>query len=215
METINFGSCTMLSLERKFGLIDVRTNDLLDKLIASINDYEIDNIENQLLLKFQESLIYRVDDWNEQELLIHFIAPVFSLVSFNTQKYGMFSWRPMSATIENITLSGNPDAVVAKGRREPEIPYYFCFHEYKKDKDPDGDPQGQCLAAMLVAQELNNNSKPIFGVVVKGKMWEFMILQGKEYAISNSYKSTDEELFEIVKILKHLKSIIEIYVNES
>jgi len=212
MENINFRNCSLLILERKLGLVDVGTNDLLQKLIESTNNYEIDNIEDQLLIKFQKLLIYRVHDWNEIELIEHFIAPVFSLVSFNTEKYGMFSWRPMSATIGEITLSGNPDAVVATGRREPEIPY-FCFHEYKKEKDTEGDPQGQCLAAMIVAQELNNNTKPIFGVVVKGKDWYFMILQGKEYAISKPYNALDEEIYEIVKLLKHLKSIIEIYVK--
>jgi len=67
---------------------------------------------------------------------------------------------------------------------------------------------------MLVAQELNNNQRPVYGVTVKGEKWQFLVLQGKEYAVSNSYISTDEELFEIVKLLKHLKSIIEEYVKQ-
>jgi hypothetical protein len=212
METINFRNCTLLSLERKLGVAEVEMLNSLHDLISQIKNYEIDTIEKQLLLKFQKMLIYRVHDWNEQELIEHFIAPVFSIVSFNTEKYGMFSWRPMTATIGEIILTGNPDAIVAKGRREPEIPY-FCFHEYKKEKESENDPQGQCLAAMIVAQELNNNDKPIYGVVVKGEKWQFMALKGKEYAISNSYKATDEELFEIIKLLKHLKTIIEEYVK--
>jgi len=212
METLNFKDCSRLILERKLGLEQIDTIDILEEWIEKSKDYKIDDIENQLLIRFRELLKYRVDDWNEQELIEHFIAPVFSLVSFNTKKYGMFSWRTMTATIEDITLTGKPDAVVAKGRREPEIPY-FCFQEYKKEEETTGDAKGQCLAAMLVAQELNNNNLPVWGVVVKGKMWDFMVLRGRQYSISKSYNSTDEELFEIVKLLKHLKTIIDEYVN--
>ncbi len=212
METINFRNCTLLLLERKFGLEQVRKLDILDRWIVEKNNYDVSAFENQMLEKLQDCLIYRVNDWNEQELIEHFIGPLFALVNFNEDKYGMFSYRTMSATFEDITLSGEPDAVVAKGRREPEIPY-ICFNEYKKELDNKGDPHGQCLAAMLVAQENNNNEKPIYGVVVKGKDWYFMVLQGKEYAISRAYNATISELFEIVKLLKHLKTIIEEYVK--
>jgi len=207
-----FKSCNRLFLEKTFDLEQLSEHDLLTKWIEQRNNYIIDEIDNVVLLRLQEALIYRVDDWNEQELIELFIGPVFSLVNFSSKKYGMFSERFIKANIGDYELSGQPDAIVAKGRRAPEIPY-FCFHEYKKEIDNEGDPQGQCLAAMMVAQELNNNTKPILGVVVKGQIWQFMILQGKEYAISKSYKATDEEIFEIVKLLKHLKSIIEIYVN--
>jgi len=119
----------------------------------------------------------------------------------------------LKAIVGEYELSGYPDAIVAKGRRAPEIPY-FCFHEYKNEKEPLGDPAGQCLAAMLVAQELNNNQRPVYGVVVKGMHWYFMVLQGKEYVVSKPYLSIDEEIYEIVKMLKHLKTIIEEYVKQ-
>ncbi len=207
-----FKSCNRLFLEKTFDLEQVDKMDLLTKWIESIKNYNIEDYENVVLLRLQETLIYRVDDWNEQELIELFIGPVFSLVNFSSKKYGMFSERLIKANIGDYELSGEPDAMVAKGRRAPEIPY-VCFHEYKKEIDNQGDPQGQCLAAMMVAQELNNNTKPILGVVVKGEKWYFMVLQGKDYAISNPYKAVDEELFEIVKLLKHLKTIIEEYVK--
>jgi len=213
METLAFKDCSRLLLERKFGLVQVRQLERLTKWITDARAYNITEFENELLLKLQDTLIYRVDDWNEQELIEHFIAPLLSMVNFNAEKYGMFSWRALSATIGEYILTGNPDAIIAKGRREPEIPY-FCFHEYKKEIETKGEPFGQCLAAMMVAQELNNNQRPIYGLVVKGEKWQFMLLQGKEYAISNSYKSTDEELYDIVKLLKHLKTIIEEFVKE-
>ncbi len=45
-------------------------------------------------------------------------------------------------------------------------------------------------------------------------MWSFVVLHGKEYAISEPYKAITQELYEIVKLLKHLKTIIEEFVNQ-
>jgi len=212
IKQVNFKDCDSYFLEKTFNLKQLKKSDLITDWIEKSKHFDIDEIEFTILTKLQNRISFRVDDWNEQELIEHFIAPVFSLVDFNTDDYGMFSERFFKGIIDGIELSGYPDAVVAKGRRRPEIPY-FCFNEYKKEKENSGDPKGQCLAAMLVAQELNNNTKPVYGVVVKGKIWEFMVLKGKEYAISNSYKATDEEIYEIVKLLKHLKTIIDEYVK--
>jgi hypothetical protein len=209
---INFKDCDRYFLDKTFNLNQIRHIEMLDLWLKKKDEYTINEHEDYILKKIQDILIDRVDDWNEQELIELFVGTVFALVSFNSNEYGMFSERPISAVVGDYELSGNPDAIIAKGRRRPEIPY-FCFHEYKKEKESIGDPAGQCLAAMLVAQELNNNQKPIYGVTVKGEKWQFLVLQGKEYAVSTSFKATDEELFEIVKLLKHLKTIIEGYVK--
>jgi len=212
MVTLAFKDCSRLDLERKFNLEQVDTLDVLEDWIRLSNDYQIDDYENKTLMRLQEQLKFRVDDWNEQELVENFIAPLLSLICFNTRKYGMFSWRTISATIGDYILTGNPDIIIAKGRREPEIPY-FCFHEYKKENEPKGDPAGQCLAAMLVAQELNNNRIPIFGIVVKGLNWYYIVLEGEKYSISKPYQAVDAEIYVIVKLLKHLKTIFDGYVK--
>ena len=41
--------------------------------------------------------------------------------------------------------------MIATGFRSPKKPY-FCLNEYKRGTDPDDDPKGQALIAMLVAQ---------------------------------------------------------------
>ncbi len=212
METLIFKDCDLYLLEKTFDLVEVEGLETLTQWIDSINNYTTDDYENRTIKHLQSKLQYRVNDWNEQELIEHFIGPLFSIVDFNGKEYGMFSERPMKAIIGEYELSGSPDAVVAKGRRRPDIPY-FCFHEYKKENEPKGDPAGQCLAAMLAAQTLNNNQIPIYGIVVKGLNWYFLVLQGKEYAITKPYQAIDEELFDIVKLLKHLKTIIEGYVK--
>jgi len=215
METIkvNFKDCSREYLEDTLGLIQLFDFEPLNNWIEYSKTIDITDYENETINRLQESLIFRVDDWNEMELIENFVAPVFSLINFNTKEYGYFSERMIKAVVDNIELSGAPDAIIAKGRRSPKIPY-FCFHEYKKENEPKGDPAGQCLAAMLVAQELNNKQIPIFGIVVKGLNWYFLVLQGKEYAITKPYQAIDEEVFDIVKLLKHLKTIIEEYVKQ-
>ncbi len=210
---LNFRDCTLLDLEKKLKLEQVDTLPTLDNWQNSISNYKILEFEMQLVKLLQENLKYRVNDWNEIELNENFIGPLLGFINFNTRLYGLFSDRLLKAIICDYELSGYPDAVIAKGRREPEIPY-FCFSEYKKETDNKGDPAGQCLAPMLVAQELNNNRKPIFGLVVKGEKWQFIVLQGKEYAISKSYISTNDDIYDIVKLLKHLKTIIEEFVKQ-
>ena len=209
---INFKDCDRIFLEETFCLVQVQKHNLLTNWIEKGSLYQLTPFDEETVNRYQETLIYRVDDWNEQELIENFIGPMFSLINFNTLKYGLFSERLLKAIIDEYELSGYPDAIVAKGRRKPEIPY-FCFHEYKKENETKGDPAGQCLVAMLVAQELNHNERPLYGVYVVGKHWYFMVLQGKEYAISKSYQAIDEDLYEIVKLLKHLKTIIEEYVK--
>jgi hypothetical protein len=61
---------------------------------------------------------------------------------------------------------------------------------------------------MLVAYEHNLavpelKEKPIYGAYVIGRHWYFVILQGREYAISDSYVATREtDLYDIFRILK-------------
>jgi hypothetical protein len=43
---------------------------------------------------------------------------------------------------------------------------------------------------------------------VTGKFWQFLILQNQEYCVSKSFATDDEEIFEVVKILKALKDIL-------
>ena len=131
------------------------------------------------------------------------------MVNFSGKNRKFFAERPLSATIDKIELNGKVDGLIASGRRVPKQPY-FCLHEYKKEEDPDGDPAGQALAAMLVAQELNQHEQPVYGGYVKGCIWYFMALQRLEYTISYSYVATREDIFDIFRVLKALKAIISV-----
>jgi hypothetical protein len=152
-------------------------------------------------------------NWNEQELSMHFIGPMLSLVDFTGENFNTYANRSIKATIGDIELNGIPDGMIAKGRREPEIPY-FCFQEYKKEIDRNGHPAAQALGAMLVGQRLNENKSPIYGCYVIGKFWTFMILEEKNYALSQGYDATSDEILIIFQIFLSLKSIVKVLANE-
>ncbi len=202
---MKFGECTLTKLDKTFGLQQVKTLTILSEWLAGPS--EISDLEKQILLIFQEGLKDNVHDWNEQELGLQFIGPIFGLVDFTTEKFNFFAERSLSGVVDGIELRGEPDSMIASGRREPETPY-FCFQEYKRYKDPDGDPDGQCLAAMLTAQSLNQTDQPIYGCFVLSRYWHFTVLQGRKYAISEPYVATSDAIFDIFRILKALKQII-------
>lgn len=134
---------------------------------------------------------------------------MLDLVDYQTDKYHFFLGRQLEAKFKNFTLKGRVDGVLASGMFEPELPF-FCFHEYKKEKGADNDPIAQLLSAMIAAQKINNNQQPVYGCLVLGRNWFFMTLNGKEFCISNNFSSTHEdELQDIFRILKNMKTIIE------
>jgi hypothetical protein len=209
---LQFGNCTLKQLDKTFGLKQLFDESLLTHWLQQPR--EISDFERQVLRFYQQVLLRNMYDWNETELIECFIGPIFTLVNFTSDKVNFFAERSFKGMVDGIELGGEPDGMVASGFREPEKPY-FCFQEYKKYKEPDGDPAGQCLAAMLVAQSMNQTPHPIYGCYVLGREWSFMILQEREYAISNAYLATREDIFDIFRILKVLKQIITELVEQA
>jgi hypothetical protein len=205
-----FRECRLSWLEKTFDLDQVRYLSVLDNWLSE--KVEISAFEKASLVHLQESLEFNVRDWYEGELDSFFIGPMMSLVNFSNKKSNLFSDRLVDGTVGEWRLFGRPDSFLASGRREPEIPF-FAFQEYKKMTDPDGDPAGQALAAMLAGQALNENNLPMYGCHVIGADWYFMVLQGKEFAISRDYSALTTEVFDIFQALKVLKRIVAERVN--
>jgi hypothetical protein len=203
---MKFSECTIPFLEKRFGLIE--TDGLINLSDWLSMNSDISEFQKQSLIFHQKELKFNIWNWNEQELSLHFIGPMISLSEFSTNAFNIFAQRNLTGIIDDLELSGKPDGIIAKGRREPEVPY-FCFQEYKRELDPDGHPLPQVLGAMLVGQSLNNAKQPMYGCYVIGKMWTFVVLEGKKYGTSESYDSTSDEIFIIFKILLNLKKIVE------
>jgi hypothetical protein len=206
MQKINFRDWTLDKIDRAFWTTQIPKNALLDKWLAY--KYRLSAFERRYLKELQETWYLGGDDWLEIELENKFISPLIVFAKIDNRDFAYFLKRELSATIGDYELSGKVDGMIASGYRSPKKPY-FCLNEYKRESNPDGDPRGQALIAMMVAQTVNDDQNPIFGSYIVGRHWHFMILQGNEYAISKSYTIDDNEIFAVYQILKGLRYHIE------
>jgi hypothetical protein len=154
----------------------------------------------------------KIDGWHEEDLKMRFIAFILQIANLSNdeKQYQPYFERVVEATIGEHFLKVKTDFMVAKGILDtPEVPY-FHFQEWKRHRDPNGDPVAQLLEALLCAQHINNNGKPLYGCTISGKYWEFFVLTEKTYCISDGYDSTKpHELLQIIAILRKFKEILE------
>ncbi|NJN78581.1 MAG: hypothetical protein HC803_09885 [Saprospiraceae bacterium] len=197
---------TQTQMYELFGIARVRQMNELDEWITNLPD--LTEEELNIINFYQKKLIENIDSWNEQELSLGFIGPIININNYKVDyKLNFFAQRQISAVVGDYELIGKPDGMIASGLFDPRKPY-FNFQEYKRDMNSSGDPAGQNVAAMLVGQTLNEESDLVYGCYIAGRLWYFMILKGKEYAISKSFNADDEDIYDIVKVLKKLKYIL-------
>jgi hypothetical protein len=176
----------------------------------------INERDASILLETQTKLIKNADSWNEEELKMQFISFIIFLAKFSDLIRTYYD-REISETIDGEFLLCKSDMMLSKGVGELIKTPYFFMHEYKREKSSPfggtergfGDPIGQMLGGMLIAQAKNQDNKPIYGCYVQGRYWYFSILDGKEYIVSNGFNSTTmPEAQQIVFILRKLNTII-------
>ncbi len=198
-------------VENTFGISSVLNHPTLTTwLTEATTDYTPTLREKQVIEWLQEDLFQNIHRWQEEELKFYFIGPLVKLVGFDAGNYNSFLDRKLSATINDMELSGKTDFMVAKGKQIPQQPYFF-IHEYKKEKGSSNDPLGQLLVEMVVAQHLNKREHPIYGAYVLGRFWHFVILDGQQYSVSDAYMVTQKAIYEVLAILKQVKKYIEIF----
>jgi len=201
-----FSQWTIVEVEEKFQVVLQKQSNLLKAWLAVHCSPAAE--DEKLLDTLRENLQNHVYDWNEEELKVKFIAPLLCLVNFDQEDYQSFWDREISVIYEGEKLSGALDFVVAQGKRVPKRPYFF-IHEYKKELESSNDPLGQLLIAMIAAQKLNGDQRPIYGAYVVGRLWNFIVLEGLDYTVSLAYDATKDELKDIFGILGNTKTIIE------
>ena len=162
--------------------------------------------QRDLIEKYRKKAFHLIDGWNEDEYKFLFISMYLGLIDFSNKNYNTFTQRPMSVTYDNgtKTTSGKVEWMLARGRQIPEEPHFF-LHEYKPEKNRDNDPLGQLLIAMIAAQHLNNNDLPIYGIYVNGRNWFVVVLENKQYAVSDPYPITTDKIFDLFAVLEHLR----------
>ena len=204
----NFETWETQDLEELFGLERLWESNLLEEWLQStttFNPYEKEQVD-----ELKQRIFELVDYWNEDELKLQCISKIVDFAKYNQIKqFNMFSQRQISATINNIEIGGRVDFVLAKGRQKPMKPYFF-IHEYKQEsKRGSTDPKGQLLSEMLVAQAKNEGKMPVYGCYVLGRSWFFMILNGKDYAVSRAYDASQPDIYTVIAILRKVKEYIQ------
>lgn len=207
-----FSQWTKEEIEDEFGLS-------VDRQLAPLQEWisvspSFPEAEQKTLHHLSQTLFEHVHDWNEEELKMCFIALLLNLVDFHQASYRPFLERELNvAYAEGKRLWGVVDFLVASGRQSPKQPFFF-LHEYKRQLDSSNDPLGQLLAEMAAAQAANAHPHPVYGAYVVGRHWYFIVLDGKVYGESLAYDATkEEELMQIVAILKKTKALIEQWVQ--
>ncbi|MFK7983194.1 MAG: hypothetical protein AB8G86_24655 [Saprospiraceae bacterium] len=197
----------------KFGL-DTNSNcQYLDNWLNT--SIEVTNTEKEALTRLQKKLRANVDLWNEQELIIKFIALLIDMVDYDNLNYKAFANRKLSGLIDGEEVSGEVDLMIASGKYEPKAPF-FCLHEFKKEQGTDNDPYGQLLIAMMTAAEINQTNEPVYGAFVIGRNWFFLTLKDRKYCVSDEFVATRADIFTIYQILKNLNLLIsEIVTNQT
>jgi hypothetical protein len=194
-----------------FGLTRVPNGntDLMREWLDTPN-ISLKNDEQILFDKILHEAQQKIEGWHEEALKMKFIAFVLALGQMEDgQNYNTYFEETISATVEGNYLKTKTDFMIAKGVLDLPITPFFHFQEWKKHKDPNGDPVAQLLEAFLIAQEINKNNKPLYGCTISGKYWDFFTIQDKTYCISKTYDCTDSvELLQIISILRKFKDIL-------
>lgn len=188
--------------------VDTDCNHLADWLNET---YTLTPFEQTLFESVYEEAQEDVGYWNEEELKIKFISFLFKIADIaQKQKIKVFYERGLSATVNGYNLAVIADCLVAAPLpfNTPDVPYFF-LQEFKKKRGEKRDPEAQMLTAMLIAQELNQDHKPIYGGYLFGSVWNFATLHGTNYCTSREYHATQrDDMMQIIFIMRRLKELI-------
>jgi hypothetical protein len=172
--------------------------------------YELDTFEEHIIEDLFLDIKTSGEYMNEEELKARMVGLIFYTAKVDVpHKIRVFYERPISATVKNHDLAVITDCMVASPiKSSPQTPYFF-LQEFKKAKGEKKDPEAQMLTAMLIAQEKNNDGKPLYGGYMIGTSWHFATLIDKNYCVSEKYEATQKsQLKQIVFILRTLKTLI-------
>jgi len=178
-----------------------------------VNNINLKNEECLFLENLLEQEIDFIRIYNEEDLKIHFIAPILNKINFKSleQKIRDFYEETLAYETEDFILKGVTDFVVAKGLEYPEKPYFF-IQEFKKGQQY-SNPEPQLLAELISAIELND-FKQMKGCFIVGENWNFVIVNKLDknkyqYSISRTFNATNiGDLKDIYKNLLFIKKKI-------
>ncbi len=149
--------------------------------------------------------------WSEEDLKMKFISDILKLgyMTLDDKVISYFD-KIISAEVEGIKLTVKSDFMLAKGIMNIHKEPYFHFQAYKPNKNPKGDSMAQLIEAFLIGQTKNTKPIPLYGVDIVGKIWTFVIMDGREYCVSESFDATKRnDLLQIIAVFRHFRHILE------
>jgi hypothetical protein len=198
----------LVKIMTTFDLVDTQECTHLNSWIAK--RYELDAFEERVLDDLYLDLKTSGEYMNEEELKARMVGLIFYAAKVDIpNKIRVFYERPISANVQSHDLAVITDCMVASSiKSSPKTPYFF-LQEFKKAKGEKKDPEAQMLTAMLIAQEKNQDGKPLYGGYMIGTGWHFATLIDKNYCVSEKFEATQKsQLNQIVFILRNLKTLI-------
>lgn len=107
--------------------------------------------------------------------------------------YALWSHKSIAVATDS-RLSGTPDYIIARrsklGKNVLEFPLILIV-EAKQNNFTKG--WGQCLAELVAAQILNNNTeKPVYGIVTDAEVWQFGKLSKQTFTRNLSRATIDD-----------------------
>jgi hypothetical protein len=207
----SFEKWKVQEVETEFNLVAALEADVLTDWLASKTTF---SEEEKTTIEFlRKELLLMTTSWNEYDMSIMFIGPLLKLINTQNRVYRTFYNHFLTTTLNGKEIAGRIDGMLAKGWQIPEKPLFF-IQEYKSESGPNGDPLGQLLIEMVTAQTLNNEpEQTIYGCYIIGRNWFFTVLEGKKYAVSDAFVATQSDIYDIVAILRKVKSLFEIKIN--
>ena len=131
-------------------------------------------------------------DCSEFAICENLIYPVLKEV-WKEYRQKFILWSHKSLTYDE-KLSGFPEYILAKKSPLGNVVFdkpYFLLIEAKQDNFEAG--WAQCMAEMIAAQKLNENSEQeVFGIASNGKLWEFGKLKGNVFTRNQTFYTIQE-----------------------
>jgi hypothetical protein len=169
-----------------------------------LKEFQITYTESNFIVEteFQVSDYFREDleftmregvvDNSEFAVCENLIYPILKEV-WKRYYIGFVLWSHQSLAYDR-SLSGFPEYILAKrsvlGKVVFEQPY-FLLVEAKQDDFKNG--WAQCLAEMVAAQRLNENSEQeVFGIVSNGGVWQFGKLKSNVFTRNQTFYTIQE-----------------------
>lgn len=178
--------------------------DFMGTAEFQISDYFRDDLQTVM----QEGVVYSTEFAICENLIYPILKEIWKQYS---QKFTLWSHRSLNY---NDSLSGFPEYILARRSPLGKVVFdqpYFILVEAKQDNFESA--WAQCLAEMIAAQRLNEDSNiTVFGITSNGSTWQFGKLVVDHFMLNRTF-FTIQELDQLFAAVNYIFQQCEIQLN--